>query len=182
MWQANIAGSSGIAEHYVGRCNRLAGRQADRQARAVHCGAVYACCLPACVSSMVCMPQWYSSLRTMTAMTIIVLPSSDGSCKVQGRISPCWESMSAPRHIFLMLCNTHAVTAYELPIYVPSDAEKADPLLYAKNVREYMVSAWLVRNNYALTLSGCCAPPATFTPSKTVPGTWRRLQRSQVVP
>lgn len=91
----------------------------------------------------------------------------DGAA-VQGKVSPAWESISAPRHLFLMLTTlSHSVTAYEvsmllkrhacaltymppgtcitqsvllqLPIYVPSEAEKTDPSLYARNVREYMV-------------------------------------------
>lgn len=57
-----------------------------------------------------------------------------------GRLSPSWESISAPRHIFLTLCNFHSVTAFELPLYQPSPAEQSDPVLYAKNVREYMLS------------------------------------------
>jgi hypothetical protein len=33
----------------------------------------------------------------------------------QGRVSPAWESISAPRHIFLMFANPfHTVTAYEV--------------------------------------------------------------------
>ena len=67
---------------------------------------------------------------------------TDTTCDddLQGRLSPSWESISAPRHIFLTLCNFHSVTAFELPLYQPSPAEQSDPVLYAKNVREYMVS------------------------------------------
>ena len=66
---------------------------------------------------------------------------TETSCNdLQGRLSPSWESISAPRHIFLTLCNFHSVTAFELPLYQPSPAEQSDPVLYAKNVREYMVS------------------------------------------
>jgi hypothetical protein len=28
----------------------------------------------------------------------------------------------------------------QLPVYVPTDEERGDPVLYAQNVREYMVS------------------------------------------
>lgn len=85
---------------------------------------------------------------------------------LQGRFSPAWESIDIKRHIFLLLCNIHSVTAYEvstckiaagllqalgkltkygglfmlqLPIYIPSEEERNDTLLYAKNVRQYMV-------------------------------------------
>lgn len=34
----------------------------------------------------------------------------------------------------------HSVTCFELPVYYPSAAEKADPKLYAANVRKLMVS------------------------------------------
>lgn len=34
----------------------------------------------------------------------------------------------------------HSVTCFELPVYHPSPAEKADPKLYAANVRKLMVS------------------------------------------
>lgn len=34
---------------------------------------------------------------------------------VQGRISPAWESISAPQHLFLLLANIfHSLTAYEV--------------------------------------------------------------------
>lgn len=47
----------------------------------------------------------------------------------------------AARHIFLMLCNpVHSVTAFELPVYHPSEQERRDPRLYAANVRKLMVS------------------------------------------
>jgi lysophosphatidylcholine acyltransferase/lyso-PAF acetyltransferase len=55
-------------------------------------------------------------------------------------ISPAWESISAARHIFLMLANpVHSVTCYELPVYVPSPEERANPRLYADNLRQSMV-------------------------------------------
>ena len=35
----------------------------------------------------------------------------------QGRVSPAWESISAPRHIFLILANAfHSVTAFEVRV------------------------------------------------------------------
>ena len=34
---------------------------------------------------------------------------------VQGKVSPAWESISAPRHLFLMFTSvSHSVTAYEV--------------------------------------------------------------------
>lgn len=56
-------------------------------------------------------------------------------------ISPAWETIGAIRHIALLLCNpVHSLTAYELPVYVPSPEESADPRLFADNVRHVMVS------------------------------------------
>lgn len=58
----------------------------------------------------------------------------------QGRFSPCWESIDAKRHIFMILCEPYsAVTCYELPVYYPTAEEQADPVLYARNVRNYML-------------------------------------------
>lgn len=71
----------------------------------------------------------------------------------KGRVSPAWETISAPRQIFLLLCNPfHGVTCYELPVYHPSEAEVRDPGLYARNVREYMLyhSAGLKPSNSTL--------------------------------
>ena len=53
-----------------------------------------------------------------------------------------WETIEAPRHIFLVLSTLFA-TAHivELPMYHPSGEERADPALYARNVRRYMVRA-----------------------------------------
>ncbi|MEW5304401.1 MAG: hypothetical protein WDW36_007012 [Sanguina aurantia] len=60
---------------------------------------------------------------------------------VQGRVSPAWESIDAARHLFLLLCEpVHTLTCYKLPVYTPSSAETADPLLYAANMHSYMVS------------------------------------------
>eukprot|EP00884_Botryococcus_braunii_P016948 jgi/Botrbrau1/3937/Bobra.0365s0012.1 len=54
--------------------------------------------------------------------------------------SPAWESIDAFWHIFLLLANPiHLVSMTELPVYIPSAAEKADPALYANNVRNYML-------------------------------------------
>lgn len=56
------------------------------------------------------------------------------------RISPAWETIGGAWHIFLMLCTPlHSVTVYELPVYIPSEEEKADPHLYANNVRQFML-------------------------------------------
>ena len=35
----------------------------------------------------------------------------------------------------------HALTVLELPVYVPSDAERADPALFARGVRSAMMNA-----------------------------------------
>jgi lysophosphatidylcholine acyltransferase/lyso-PAF acetyltransferase len=49
----------------------------------------------------------------------------------------------AARHIFLLLCEPlHSVTAFKLPVYRPSPAERADPRLYAANVHQLMVHVW----------------------------------------
>ena len=79
--------------------------------------------LPACPHA--CAPAW--------------LP---GCLSLQDRISPAWEMIPALQHIFFMLCEPlHSVTCFELPVYVPSEAERKDPKLYARNVRQHMVSA-----------------------------------------
>ncbi|EFJ47621.1 hypothetical protein VOLCADRAFT_91941 [Volvox carteri f. nagariensis] len=57
-----------------------------------------------------------------------------------GRFSPTWDSMPGHFHIFLVLTElSFRVTCYVLPLYEPSEAEKADPALYADNVRQMMV-------------------------------------------
>jgi lysophosphatidylcholine acyltransferase/lyso-PAF acetyltransferase len=57
------------------------------------------------------------------------------------RVNPAWETVSGARHVFLMLCQpTHSVTVYTLPVYVPSEAEKANPSLYAANVRRALLA------------------------------------------
>ncbi|CAL8468772.1 g8313 [Coccomyxa elongata] len=58
----------------------------------------------------------------------------------EDRVSPAWDSISPLWHALLLLANLfHSVSARELPIYYPSDEEKADPKLYAANVREMML-------------------------------------------
>jgi lysophosphatidylcholine acyltransferase/lyso-PAF acetyltransferase len=58
------------------------------------------------------------------------------------RVSPAWETISAPRHILLMLLQpAHGVTAYELPVWVPNDEERGDPALFADRVRRAMLAA-----------------------------------------
>jgi lysophosphatidylcholine acyltransferase/lyso-PAF acetyltransferase len=54
-------------------------------------------------------------------------------------LSPAWESVTAPYHLFRFLTqfiNRCAITLY--PVYTPSAEEKKDPSLYAHNVRAYM--------------------------------------------
>lgn len=58
-----------------------------------------------------------------------------------GRFSLSWETIKAPRHIFLTLCTPiHRVTCYELPVHVPSAAEREDPRAYAAAVRADMMA------------------------------------------
>ncbi|KAK9833484.1 hypothetical protein WJX84_005452, partial [Apatococcus fuscideae] len=55
------------------------------------------------------------------------------------RLSHSWETIGAARHIFLTLCQPlSSVTALELPVYIPSEAERKDARLYASNVRLHM--------------------------------------------
>lgn len=71
----------------------------------------------------------------------------------EDRVSPAWEMIPAARHLFLMLCNpVHSVTAFELPVYHPSEEERRDPRLYAANVRKLM-----------LDFSGLQSTSATYT-------------------
>ncbi len=57
-------------------------------------------------------------------------------------MSPSWESIIINRHILLLLCQlTHSVTCLTLPCYVPNEAERADPGLFAANVRAAMLKA-----------------------------------------
>ena len=118
---------------------------------------------------------------------------------LQGRVSPAWESIDITWQMFLVLCNTHSVTAYEvrkpetltfdwlsllansrmsvlasshesvidcclhlllqLPVYVPSEEEQKDSLLYAQNVREYMVSLLHSLFAQATLPVSCCNQP-----------------------
>ncbi|GFR48524.1 hypothetical protein Agub_g10419 [Astrephomene gubernaculifera] len=56
-----------------------------------------------------------------------------------GRFSPTWDSMPGHKHIFLTMTEfSYRVTCYVLPLYTPSEEEKADPALYAENVRQMM--------------------------------------------
>jgi hypothetical protein len=54
--------------------------------------------------------------------------------------SLAWETVTAPRHIFLVFsCLLHTARVWELPLYRPSLEEQSDPALYAANVRKFMV-------------------------------------------
>ncbi|KAG2438115.1 hypothetical protein HXX76_005724 [Chlamydomonas incerta] len=56
------------------------------------------------------------------------------------RFSPTWDAMPGHHHIFLILTEpSFGVSVHVLPLYVPSQEEKADPALYAENVRQMMV-------------------------------------------
>lgn len=58
------------------------------------------------------------------------------------QFNPAFDSMTGPQHIFRFL--TQFVNYCELewlPVYVPNEAEKADPQLYANNVRAAMAKA-----------------------------------------
>ncbi|KAK4434498.1 Lysophospholipid acyltransferase LPEAT1 [Sesamum alatum] len=55
------------------------------------------------------------------------------------RFSPAWDSISGVRHVILLLCQfVNHIEVTRLPIYHPSEQEKADPKLYAENVRRLM--------------------------------------------
>lgn len=59
-----------------------------------------------------------------------------------GNFSPSWESISGITHmlrIFSQFSNSCEITW--LPVYYPSEAEKADPKLYAENVRTAIADA-----------------------------------------
>jgi len=50
--------------------------------------------------------------------------------------SPSWESVKAVPHLLQLLTQVYnAAEIYYLPVYVPNEDEKADPALYASNVR-----------------------------------------------
>lgn len=58
------------------------------------------------------------------------------------RFSPTWESIPVHVHLWRALTQfTHSVTVTYLPVYYPSVAERANPLLYAANVRKAMAEA-----------------------------------------
>lgn len=51
-----------------------------------------------------------------------------------------WETIEAPRHLFLVFSTLfHRARVVELPAYWPDDSERRDATLYAHNVRQYMV-------------------------------------------
>ncbi|BDA43236.1 Lysophosphatidylcholine acyltransferase 1 [Coccomyxa sp. Obi] len=87
----------------------------------------------------------------------------------EDRVSPAWDSISPLWHALLLLANPfHSVTARQLPIYHPSEEEKADPKLYAANVREMMLreggfkaseSSLLESRAYIALLEGRKPPP-----------------------
>jgi lysophosphatidylcholine acyltransferase / lyso-PAF acetyltransferase len=57
-------------------------------------------------------------------------------------LNPSWETISARRHIFYLLAQPcHGLTVLELPVYVPTPEEAADPVLYAAGVRAAMMRA-----------------------------------------
>lgn len=58
----------------------------------------------------------------------------------RGQPSLSWETIEGPRHLFLVLSSLfHSACIVELPLYIPLQEEKADPVLFARNVRQYMV-------------------------------------------
>ncbi|KDD76656.1 hypothetical protein H632_c147p2 [Helicosporidium sp. ATCC 50920] len=68
----------------------------------------------------------------------------------KGWISPTWESIPIHRHLILLLAHPcHSATFTELPVYVPNAEERADPRLYATNVRELMMKAGGFENTAA---------------------------------
>ena len=57
-------------------------------------------------------------------------------------LNPSWETIPIARHLFYLMAQPlHAVTVLELPVYVPNEAEKADPALYGRGVRAAMMAA-----------------------------------------
>eukprot|EP00250_Pteridium_aquilinum_P001857 c12064_g1_i1 orf=461-1867(-) len=55
------------------------------------------------------------------------------------RFSPAWDTISGVRHVILLLCQfINFLEVHWLPVYIPSEKEKADPKLYASNVRTLM--------------------------------------------
>ena len=57
-------------------------------------------------------------------------------------LNPSWETIPIGRHLFYLMAEPlHALTVLELPVYVPSDEERADPALYGRGVRAAMMAA-----------------------------------------
>ncbi|XP_058080715.1 lysophospholipid acyltransferase LPEAT1-like [Magnolia sinica] len=55
------------------------------------------------------------------------------------RFSPAWDTISAVRHVILLLCQfVNYMEVIYLPIYYPSEQEKKDLKLYVSNVRKLM--------------------------------------------
>ena len=73
-------------------------------------------------------------------------------CRMQGVLHPI--TGMAP-HVFPLGLHTCAVSLPQLPVYVPSEAEKKDPALYASNVRDMM-----------LRVGGFKASPASLQDSR----------------
>eukprot|EP00271_Cylindrocystis_brebissonii_P007089 TRINITY_DN20223_c0_g1_i1.p1 TRINITY_DN20223_c0_g1~~TRINITY_DN20223_c0_g1_i1.p1 ORF type:complete len:382 (+),score=46.41 TRINITY_DN20223_c0_g1_i1:301-1446(+) len=50
--------------------------------------------------------------------------------------NPAWDTIAGKRHFYLLLCQPWlTLEVVELPLYVPSEEEKANPKVYAENVR-----------------------------------------------
>eukprot|EP00210_Caulerpa_lentillifera_P009166 g8738.t1 len=57
-------------------------------------------------------------------------------------VSPAWETITGPQHLWLLLCTPGAkVDFIECPVYVPNEQERSDPELYAENVQDFMIKA-----------------------------------------
>jgi hypothetical protein len=55
---------------------------------------------------------------------------------VYNNFCPTWESVKAPSHMLQLLTQVYnSAELYYLPVYVPNEEEKADPALFAQNVR-----------------------------------------------
>lgn len=66
---------------------------------------------------------------------------------VQGRPSLAWETIGAMTHMWLVLSGfLQSACIFELPLYSPSVEEQSSSLLYAANVRSYMVCTIRCRN------------------------------------
>lgn len=72
-------------------------------------------------------------------------------------MSPCYDSLDVLRLFYLVVANPlHTVTVRELPVYTPSAAERADPRVFASNVREYMVGVWVASMQCTVMLTDWC--------------------------